>query len=44
MCTSITMEDVQGVGVSCFDAKGKQYPLVSGVDAAKDSKDKEGAR
>jgi len=38
------MEDVQGVGVSCFDAKGKQYPLVSGVDAAKDSKDKEGAR
>ncbi|XP_068489096.1 subtilisin-like protease SBT4.14 [Phaseolus vulgaris] len=37
-------KNFSGVGVSCFDPKGKQYPLVSGIDAAKDSKDKEEAR
>ncbi|KAK7394855.1 hypothetical protein VNO78_15396 [Psophocarpus tetragonolobus] len=35
--------NVSGIGVSCFDPKQKQYPLVSGTDAAKDSKDKEDA-
>ncbi|KAH1044965.1 hypothetical protein AAZX31_09G244200 [Glycine max] len=36
-------KNVSGVGVNCFDPKGKQYPLINGVDAAKDSKDKEDA-
>ncbi|RDX88454.1 Subtilisin-like protease SBT4.14, partial [Mucuna pruriens] len=37
-------KNVSGVGVSCFDPKEKQYPLVNGIDAAKDSKDKDDAR
>ncbi|TKY65566.1 Subtilisin protease SBT4.14 [Spatholobus suberectus] len=36
--------NVSGVGVSCFNPKQKQYPLVRGIDAAKDSKDKDSAR
>ncbi|XP_027927083.1 subtilisin-like protease SBT4.14 [Vigna unguiculata] len=36
-------KNFSGVGVNCFDPKGKQYPLVNGIDAAKDPKDKEDA-
>lgn len=43
MCIHLIVEEVQGVGVNCFDPKGKQYPLINGVDTAKDSKDKEDA-
>ncbi|KAL2330417.1 hypothetical protein Fmac_017998 [Flemingia macrophylla] len=37
-------KNVSGVGVSCFDPKQKQYPLINGTDAAKSSKEKENAR
>ncbi|XP_027338944.1 subtilisin-like protease SBT4.14 [Abrus precatorius] len=37
-------KNISGVGVSCFNPKQKQYPLVNGIDAAKDPKDKEDAR
>nr|KYP64357.1 Xylem serine proteinase 1 [Cajanus cajan] len=36
-------KNVSGVGVNCFHPKQKQYPLINGIDAAKNSKDKEDA-
>lgn len=33
-------DDEKGMGISMFDPKGKSYPLVSGVDAAKSKDDK----
>ena len=44
MCAHPTMEVMQGVGVSCFNPKQKQYPLINGIDAARDSENKENAR
>ncbi|KAF7844696.1 subtilisin-like protease SBT4.14 [Senna tora] len=35
---------MQGIGVSIFNPKQKQYPLINGVDAAQDSSTKEEAR
>lgn len=38
-CTSM-----QGAGVSAFTPKQKQYPLVNGIDAARNSDSKENAK
>jgi hypothetical protein len=35
---------LQGVGISCFNPKQKQYPIINAIDAAKDSKSKEDAK
>ncbi|KAK7340156.1 hypothetical protein VNO77_20850 [Canavalia gladiata] len=37
-------KNVSGIGVSCFNPKQKQYPLVNGIDVPKDPKDKDDAR
>lgn len=36
--------DMKGVGISCFDPKQNRYPIINGIDAAKDSKSKEDAK
>ncbi|XP_019433947.1 PREDICTED: subtilisin-like protease SBT4.14 [Lupinus angustifolius] len=36
-------KNISGIGVSCFNPERKLYPLVNGIDAAKDSKTKEEA-
>ncbi|KAK7256677.1 hypothetical protein RIF29_30133 [Crotalaria pallida] len=36
-------KNVSGVGVNCFNPKRKTYPLVNGIDAARDSDSKEEA-
>ncbi|XP_061339652.1 subtilisin-like protease SBT4.14 [Gastrolobium bilobum] len=36
-------KNVSGVGVSCFNPKREKYPLVNGIDAAKNSESKENA-
>ncbi|XP_039683732.1 subtilisin-like protease SBT4.14 isoform X2 [Medicago truncatula] len=37
-------KNVSGVGISCFDPKQNRYPIINGIDAAKDSKSKEDAK
>ncbi|KAI4354953.1 hypothetical protein L6164_003773 [Bauhinia variegata] len=37
-------KNVSGVGINAFNPKQKQYPLVTGVDAARNSENKENAR
>ncbi|CAK8560925.1 unnamed protein product [Lathyrus sativus] len=37
-------KNVSGEGVSTFSSKQKQYPLVNGIDAARDSSSKENAK
>ncbi|MED6132932.1 hypothetical protein PIB30_023479 [Stylosanthes scabra] len=39
-----TMEIMQGIGVDCFNPEQKQYPLINGADAARNSEAKEYAR
>lgn len=38
-----TMDVMQGIGVNCFNPKRKEYSLINGIDAAKDSKSKDDA-
>lgn len=44
MCVYITLRVMQGLGISTFSPKQKQYPLVNGVDAARDASSKENAK
>ncbi|WJX82456.1 hypothetical protein P8452_65210 [Trifolium repens] len=37
-------KNISGVGISCFNPKQKQYPIINAIDAAKDSKSKEDAK
>nr|AIC80768.1 subtilase [Cicer arietinum] len=37
-------KNVSGVGINCFNPKQNQYPVINGIDAAKDSKSKEDAK
>lgn len=43
-CVPPTLAVMQGVGISTFNPKQKQYPLVNGMDAARNSASKENAR
>ncbi|XP_057435528.1 subtilisin-like protease SBT4.14 [Lotus japonicus] len=36
-------KNVSGIGVNCFNPKRKEYSLINGIDAAKDSKSKDDA-
>ncbi|KAJ1414835.1 Peptidase S8/S53 domain [Sesbania bispinosa] len=37
-------KNISGIGINCFNPKRNEYPLINGIDAAKDSKSKDDAR